>query len=311
MAPPAMARGRVSSALRLRGHTSLEPRACAPDGGTCPLQRTARQPLVAPHAVLSSSLPSARCDPALISRRALTPRPAVPVGALHQRLGHAPPRHRTPRPARASAPLTRRAEISNQRRARRRRRCALPCAFLAHPLHRWRGAEARGPQVRPAPPVAPSLTWRRHDWERTGRFAIWGTFIMGPILHNWYKGLEKLFPGQTLVQSVRILPDASRPLTARGAGQEDRTGAEHLRGGDHSGIHGHDGADVGAAMERDRGAPQGGVVAHAADELAGAGPGPRTPRSPHLPRPLRCGPRPTSSTSSSCRCSSAWRSRRR
>lgn len=43
---------------------------------------------------------------------------------------------------------------------------------------------------------------RRHDWERTGRFAIWGTFIMGPILHQWYKGLEKLFPGQTLVQSV-------------------------------------------------------------------------------------------------------------
>lgn len=52
------------------------------------------------------------------------------------------------------------------------------------------------------PSVRSDACGRRHDWERTGRFAVWGTFIMGPILHHWYKGLERIFPGQTLAQTV-------------------------------------------------------------------------------------------------------------
>jgi hypothetical protein len=89
----------------------------------------------------------------------------------------------------------------------------------------------------------------RHDWERTGRFAIWGTAIMGPILHHWYKGLERIFPGQTLGQTVRPLLHVRHVLTSVMVVQEDRVGADDLCCGHHSPLHGNHGSDVRAALE--------------------------------------------------------------
>ncbi|XP_043271246.1 PXMP2/4 family protein 4 isoform X1 [Venturia canescens] len=56
--------------------------------------------------------------------------------------------------------------------------------------------------------IGPSQISLNYDWKQLQRYALIGCFVTGPILHGWYKWLDRIFRGTTMkIIMVKLFAD--------------------------------------------------------------------------------------------------------